>query len=466
MKQQNIEVILASAIFLFALTVIYSDGMNYNSSLIRIYSNMGVATLFYATFMGFCCWIVPVYFRNRRIELGLILTLSLFFLVWLGLGGCLWLLNPEQSLFKFLGEGDSIGAVIAVFLYCFAYEGIKRLFRYLKAKENALSDRIIQEIRIVLVSGTLIFILFAIIDREVAIFWLCAAPFSYILFACNMYWLIPASEKKREEPFKYVIVAVLLSFVLFIPFGIFFIGLTGTNGFVFLVMWFCLTLVVLPLSYFFYQRQKERVGQLTNLRAELGQTSAGLHFLRSQINPHFLFNILNTLYGTALQEKAERTSSGIQKLGDMMRFMLHENNQDRILMAREIDYLDNYIELQQLRTDTSAEVSVACTIEPVLGSVYIAPMLLIPFVENAFKHGISLREKSWVKISLKESEGVLYFDVHNSIHRKDAADPEYQQSGVGLENVRQRLQLLYPGRHELIVRETVQEYFVHLTIQL
>lgn len=466
MKQQNIEIILASAIFLFALTVIYSNGINYNNSLICIYSNMGIATLIYATFMGFCCWIVPVYFRNRRIELGLILTLSLFFLVWLGLGGCLWRLNPEQSLFEFLGEGMAIGVAIYAFLACFAYEGIKRLFRYLKAKESALVDRILQEITIVFGAGTLIFFLLMTMDEDLAAFWLSTIPFSYILFACNMYWLIPVSEKKYEEPFKYIIVAVLLSFVLFIPFGTIFISLTGTNGLVFLVMWFCLTLVVLPLSYFFYQRQKERIGQLTNLRVELGQTSAGLHFLRSQINPHFLFNILNTLYGTALQEKAERTSSGIQKLGDMMRFMLHENNQDRILLAREIDYLSNYIELQQLRTTVSAEVAVTCTIEPVLGNVYIAPMLLIPFVENAFKHGISLREKSWVKISLKESEGVLYFDVHNSIHRKDASDPEYQQSGIGLENVRQRLQLLYPSRHELIVRETAQEYFVHLTIQL
>lgn len=465
MKLQNIEIILGTAVFLFALTTIYSQGMN-SRDLVHVHSDMGAATLIYATFMAFCIWIVPSYFRQRRIELGLVLTLALFFLVWLGLASCLWRLNPEQSLFEFLGEGRSIGAAIAAFLACFAYEGIKRLFRYLKGQKNPLTDRILKEVMIVFGTGTLIFFLLMTMDDNLGAFWLCTVPYVYTLFAICTYWLIPQSEKKRDEPSRYILLALLISFVVFIPFGVLFLNLTLMSGSVYFVMWFCLTLVVLPLSYYFFHRQKERIGQLVNLKIELGQTSAGLHFLRSQINPHFLFNILNTLYGTALQEKAERTSSGIQKLGDMMRFMLHENNQDRILMAREIDYLNNYIELQQLRTDVSAEVSVACTIEPVLGHVYIAPMLLIPFVENAFKHGISLREKSWIRISLKESEGVLYFDVHNSIHRKSTADPEYQQSGIGLENVRQRLHLLYPQRHELVVRETAGEYFVHLTIQL
>src|SRR5690606_10296203 len=159
-------------------------------------------------------------------------------------------------------------------------------------------------------------------------------------------------------------------------------------------------------------------------------------------------------------------STGIQKLGDMMRFMLHENNQDRILLGREIDYLRNYIDLQLLRTATSPAITVECDINDVLESTYISPMLLIPFVENAFKHGISLNEKSWIKVSLHESQGNLYFDVHNSIHRKPESDPEQRHSGVGLDNVKQRLAMLYSKRHELMIRETAQEYFVHLTVQL
>src|SRR5690606_25930812 len=157
-----------------------------------------------------------------------------------------------------------------------------------------------------------------------------------------------------------LLIAIGVAFVAFIPFGVFFLNVTGSAGPVYFVIWICITLIVLPLVNFVYQQQRVRIGQLVNLQTELGHTSAGLSFLRSQINPHFLFNILNTLYGTALQEDAERTASGIQKLGDMMRFMLHENNQDRILLAREIEYLRNYIDLQLLRTATSPDITVEC----------------------------------------------------------------------------------------------------------
>jgi LytS/YehU family sensor histidine kinase len=93
-------------------------------------------------------------------------------------------------------------------------------------------------------------------------------------------------------------------------------------------------------------------------------------------------------------------------------------------------------------------------------------MLLIPFVENAFKHGISFREVSHIKVTLEIKNNTLYFDVYNSKHARQENDPEKDKSGVGLENVKQRLKLLYPGKHELILRETSKEFFVHLTIQL
>jgi LytS/YehU family sensor histidine kinase len=93
-------------------------------------------------------------------------------------------------------------------------------------------------------------------------------------------------------------------------------------------------------------------------------------------------------------------------------------------------------------------------------------MLLIPFVENAFKHGISLRESSHINVTLELKERTLYFDVYNSKHQRTENDPEQDKSGIGLNNVRQRLQLLYPARHELVIRETAKDFFVHLTIQL
>jgi len=150
----------------------------------------------------------------------------------------------------------------------------------------------------------------------------------------------------------------------------------------------------------------------------------------------------------------------------MMRFMLQENMQEKILLVREIDYLNNYIALQKLRTQTSPDISIVLQIEEHVNALQIAPMLLIPFIENAFKHGISLREPSHINISLQTKENTLYFDVHNSIHPKVVNDTEKYNNGIGLENVKQRLALLYPDKHELVIRESAKDFFIHLTIQL
>jgi LytS/YehU family sensor histidine kinase len=215
-----------------------------------------------------------------------------------------------------------------------------------------------------------------------------------------------------------------------------------------------------------FKRQMKGKQEIYVLKKELGQSNASFDFLRSQINPHFLFNALNTIYGTAIQEGAERTSEGIEKLGDMMRFMLQENLQEKISLTREIEYLNNYIALQKLRTDPNPIVKIEAQIEQHVGTAQISPMLLIPFVENAFKHGISFREPSHIKINFETKDKTLYFDVYNSKHVKQENDPEKDKSGIGLNNVKQRLELLYPGKHELIIRETGKEFFVHLTLQL
>ncbi|MFD1144276.1 sensor histidine kinase [Larkinella insperata] len=206
---------------------------------------------------------------------------------------------------------------------------------------------------------------------------------------------------------------------------------------------------------------KEKV----QLQTQVSQTSAELAGLQSQINPHFLFNALNSLYSTALQENSEKTADGIQKLGDMMRFMLQENNRDRIPLEKEIEYLQNYIQLQRMRLDESHGIEIRVTISEPNRDISIAPMMLIPFVENAFKHGISLRNPSWIFITLTLDLTTLYFKVHNSRHPAPASDPERDRSGIGLENVRKRLELIYPGRYSLAIQASEQDYFVALTIR-
>jgi two-component system LytT family sensor kinase len=227
-------------------------------------------------------------------------------------------------------------------------------------------------------------------------------------------------------------------------------------------------LIAVPLiSYFVYKsRLKRDQEEIRGLKTELGKSDANLNFLKSQINPHFLFNALNTLYGTALQENAERTGEGIQKLGDMMRFMLEENVADKTLLATDIDYLKNYISLQKLRITASPNINIETDIEEPTEQYLIAPMMLLPFVENAFKHGISLNTPSHVKLTIQAKDGKLYLDVSNSINKASETDPERLHGGIGLQNVKQRLSLLYPGRHELIIRENAKEFFVHLTLEL
>ncbi len=200
------------------------------------------------------------------------------------------------------------------------------------------------------------------------------------------------------------------------------------------------------------------------LQTQVLQKSAELSTLRSQVNPHFLFNALNTLYSVAMKEKSETTADGIQKLGDMMRFMLHENNQDRIPLSKEIDYLHNFLDLQRMRLDESHPIEIRVNIQEPGREVYLAPMLLNPFVENAFKHGISLRNPSWVYITLTQDATRLYFKVHNSAHPKNVNDPEGNQSGIGLENVKKRLELLYPNRHTLDIQATDHDFFVSLIL--
>jgi LytS/YehU family sensor histidine kinase len=224
--------------------------------------------------------------------------------------------------------------------------------------------------------------------------------------------------------------------------------------------------ITVPVSWFAYRYKQQNSSEIKSLKIALGDKDAHLDMLRAQINPHFLFNSLNTLYGTALQEKADRTGEGIQKLGDMMRFMLTENMQDRIVLNREIEYINNYISLQKLRTDVSPNIVIQTVLDDTPSGYHITPMLLIPFIENAFKHGISLREPSHIKISLSQKGGAIFFDVYNSKHTVNENDPERNNNGIGLANVRERLDVYYPRKHELIIRENDNEYFVHLTIQL
>ena len=307
------------------------------------------------------------------------------------------------------------------------------------------------------------------LDYELLVAWLVTPPVNILLTFCSIYYIIPNLRKNQKGFGRYfwgnLALSAIISLLLLIILAPFM-----RNGavvpIILILTAICMVCISTPLAWYIYKNKFEKQTEIQMLKTELGKSDANLNFLKSQINPHFLFNALNTLFGTALQENAERTGEGIQKLGDMMRFMLHENTLDKISLTREVEYLNNYIDLQKLRTSRSADIRIEAHIEEQLNNLQITPMLLIPFIENAFKHGISLQQPSYIKMTLQTKENTLYFDVSNSIYIKADNDPEKLKSGIGLENVKQRLSLLYYGKHELIIRESANEFFVHLTLQL
>jgi hypothetical protein len=197
---------------------------------------------------------------------------------------------------------------------------------------------------------------------------------------------------------------------------------------------------------------------------KIANVNSELTFLKSQINPHFLFNSLNTVYALALNEESPKTAHAVQQLSEMMRFMLHENTAEKIELRKEVEYLENFIELQKLRLDQNQNIQLDIEIDDACEGE-IAPMLLIPFVENAFKHGISLKEPSWIKIRLSCADKKVHLNVNNSVHKR-LEDPEMGKSGFGQENVRKRLAILYPEKHLFQLYEAEDNYGANIKIDL
>ena len=199
------------------------------------------------------------------------------------------------------------------------------------------------------------------------------------------------------------------------------------------------------------------------MKMQREKLSAELQLLKAQVHPHFLFNTLNSIYSFSV-ENSSKTPGLILKLSSLLSYMLYDCKAEKVRLEKELEIMKNYIDLEKERHNNQIEIS--WNVESNVGGELIAPLLLLPFVENAFKHGISFREPCYIKIMLEIKDTTLYFDVYNSKHPKPETDPEKDKSGIGLNNVKQRLQMLYPGKHELIIRETTKDFFVHLTLEL
>ncbi len=201
--------------------------------------------------------------------------------------------------------------------------------------------------------------------------------------------------------------------------------------------------------------------QLQEITAKQLQTELAL--LKAQINPHFLFNTLNNLYAMALKEEDPATAQGIARLSHLMRYVIYESDAERVELSREVEQIRSFIDLQKLRFSEEDDIRIEFETVGDADRCSIAPMLLLPFVENAFKHGIRLSSPSYLSLRLAVIDGSICFSVENSLHGTEERTDD-SDSALGLRNVRRRLELIYPDTHSLSICEGADKYRVELVL--
>lgn len=200
--------------------------------------------------------------------------------------------------------------------------------------------------------------------------------------------------------------------------------------------------------------------RLSELEAATLQSE--LKFLKSQINPHFLFNMLNNVYVLIRKGRAE-AAEVLSKLEDLLRYQLNDSSQEQIQLSSDIRFMNDFLNLEKIRRDN---FNFIISKEGDINSVWLPPLLFIPFVENAVKHNTDSDNPSFVSLSFKVSDNLLLFSCENSIPAPEEQENDSRVGGLGLKNIRRRLELLFPGHHRLEIIENNQSYTVHLQLEL
>jgi sensor histidine kinase YesM len=213
-------------------------------------------------------------------------------------------------------------------------------------------------------------------------------------------------------------------------------------------------LLILSLAYMLSYIARKRY-EWNTLSEE--KTAFELSALKQQMQPHFFFNTLNGIYGLSIKESPQ-TPAYILKLASMMRYVLYESSGDKVSLNKEIEHIVNYCEMQQLRLGPNNQILLKTAGE--INAQQIAPFILIPFIENNFKHGISASKDTTMQIMITISEDTLQFISTNTIVSLSPHE------GVGIKNVKRRLELLYPGKHSLTISQQEQQFIVQLSVNL
>jgi LytS/YehU family sensor histidine kinase len=281
------------------------------------------------------------------------------------------------------------------------------------------------------------------------------------LFYLNAYWLVPKFLNRKKWGIYILLVVVCIAGIIVINEIIknFLFPETMMSGPVRMIIPFSIFVFLASTVFSFvkenFQKEKERKEkEAENLKTELS-------FLRSQVNPHFLFNTLNNLVSLA-RKKSDLLEPSLLKLSGLLQYMLYESDDEKISIHKEIEYLDNYIELQKLRFGNDVKISFFKEVSP-NSPIEVVPMILIPFVENAFKHGVVFIKEPEISIRLVLTGNLLVFNVKNK-YNPDSEEKD-KSSGIGLNNVKRRLNLLYPNSR-LEISEKDNWHIVNLSIIL
>lgn len=292
------------------------------------------------------------------------------------------------------------------------------------------------------------------------------AGISYLV----IYWIIPRFFIPRHYfLFSLILLAGMLlstAFILAAMTGVFALFTKPvpyfykSEFFYILMANFYTTFLVVAIKFI---REKVRSDRMNTL-LEKEKTENELRFLKSQMNPHFLFNAINSIY-VLIKKDPDFAGLTLVKFADMLRYQLYECNADELPIEKEIGYLDNYIELEKLRK--GAIVQTRYTVGAATCNFSIAPLLLIPFVENAFKYVSSCPNKNnFVTVDLNYQDDIFELSVENTMDEDNVLPKEKFWGGIGLENVRRRLELIYKGRHALDISTKDDIYSVLLTIKV
>lgn len=205
----------------------------------------------------------------------------------------------------------------------------------------------------------------------------------------------------------------------------------------------------------YFQKQTSEL-ELQNLNMEKD-------FLKAQLNPHFLFNTLNNLYGLVVK-KDPSAPEAIINISDLMAYTLYESNTEKVPIEKELDFIQNYFYLERMRYSADKDITLDISIPDNLENIMIAPLLSFTFIENAFKYGLKSKNDNFLKINIHIVNNIFYFAIENNKEKKSIKTTTL--GGIGVKNIEKRLKLLYPYNHKILIEDRETSFFVSLSINL